>query len=133
VVNNNDLDLLDPEEQQQQQQEAQPPQAAVQQLPQDFAVVVDAADTPRRLGDVLTSLREAGAKRVFTVFGCDGQVGLLGPGNWLGARCARAACDALHGTPQHGCSTHDTHTHTHTHTKQQATVCAPTRHLRTNR
>lgn len=70
---NNDLELLDPEQQQQEQQ--QPPQ-----LPQDFAVVVDAADTPQRLADVLTALREAGAQRVFTVFGCDGQVRCLGRG-----------------------------------------------------
>jgi hypothetical protein len=76
VVNNNDLDLLDPEqqlEQQQQQQEA----STQKQLPQDFAVVVDAADTPARLGAVLTALREAGAVRLFTVFGCDGQVGVV--------------------------------------------------------
>eukprot|EP00879_Flechtneria_rotunda_P018943 GHRR01019886.1.p1 GENE.GHRR01019886.1~~GHRR01019886.1.p1 ORF type:complete len:681 (+),score=219.20 GHRR01019886.1:600-2642(+) len=41
-------------------------------LPRDYPVVVDAADTPERLATVLESLREAGASRVFTVFGCDG-------------------------------------------------------------
>lgn len=44
------------------------------QLPHDFPVVVDAADTPQRLAAVLETLKEAGAERVFTVFGCDGQV-----------------------------------------------------------
>jgi PII-like signaling protein len=44
-------------------------------LPHDFPVVVDAADTPQRLSTVLEAIREAGAKRVFTVFGCDGLVG----------------------------------------------------------
>jgi hypothetical protein len=43
-------------------------------LPRDFPVVVDAADTPQRLAAVLDALREAGAERIFTVFGCDGVV-----------------------------------------------------------
>jgi UDP-N-acetylmuramyl tripeptide synthase len=43
-------------------------------LPRDFPVVVDAADTPQRLAAVLDALREAGADRIFTVFGCDGVV-----------------------------------------------------------
>lgn len=64
---NNDLELFDPEEGEQQP-------AATPKLPQDFAVVVDAADTPQRLAQVLDDLREAGAKRIFTVVGCDGQV-----------------------------------------------------------
>lgn len=69
-VVNNILDLpLEGEEGQEQQ--LQPPP----QLPHDFPVVVDAADTPQRLATVLEALREAGAARVFTVFGCDGQVG----------------------------------------------------------
>jgi hypothetical protein len=66
-VVNNDLELFDPEEGEQQP-------AATPKLPQDFAVVVDAADTPQRLAQVLDDLREAGAKRIFTVVGCDGQV-----------------------------------------------------------
>lgn len=69
-VVNATLDMpLEGEEQQQQQPS----------LPRDFPVVVDAADTPQRLAAVLESLREAGAKRVFTVFGCDGIV------SWQGA------------------------------------------------
>ncbi len=67
-VVNNELELFDPEETE------QPPPAAANKLPQDFAVVVDAANTPQRLAQVLDDLREAGAKRIFTVFGCDGQV-----------------------------------------------------------
>jgi hypothetical protein len=43
-------------------------------LPRNFPVVVDAADTPQRLAAVLESLRQAGAERIFTVFGCDGVV-----------------------------------------------------------
>lgn len=39
---------------------------------QPFSVVVDAADTPEALSALLASLREAGAKRIFTVFGCAG-------------------------------------------------------------
>jgi hypothetical protein len=68
-VVNNELDLFDPEEGEEQQLAA-----AATKLPQDFAVVVDAANTPQRLAQVLDDLREAGAKRIFTVFGCDGQV-----------------------------------------------------------
>jgi hypothetical protein len=67
-VVNNELELFDPEEGE------QPPPAAASKLPQDFAVVVDAANTPQRLAQVLDDLREAGAKRIFCVFGCDGQV-----------------------------------------------------------
>lgn len=62
------LDLAPPEGEDSQ---AAPPPA---QLPTDFPVVVDAADSPARLAAVLESLREAGAGRVFTVFGCDGVV-----------------------------------------------------------
>lgn len=39
---------------------------------QPFSVVVDAAHTPEALSTLLSSLREAGAKRIFTVFGCPG-------------------------------------------------------------
>lgn len=67
-VVNNELELFDPEEGE------QPPPAAASKLPQDFAVIVDAANTPQRLAQVLDDLREAGAKRIFCVFGCDGQV-----------------------------------------------------------
>jgi UDP-N-acetylmuramyl tripeptide synthase len=52
-------------------------------LPRDFPVVVDAADTPQRLAAVLDALREAGAERIFTVFGCDGVVS----GNFSTAAC----------------------------------------------
>lgn len=44
-----------------------------QQLPSSFAVMVDAANTPNQLNTLLTNLREAGALRVFTIFGCDGE------------------------------------------------------------
>lgn len=71
---NNELELFDAEEGEEQQQ---PPAAA--KLPKDFAVAVDAANTPQRLAQVLDDLREAGAKRIFTVFGADGQVGVRGP------------------------------------------------------
>lgn len=68
-VVNNELDLeLEGEGE-------QPPPTPANKLPKDFAVVVDAANTPQRLAQVLDGLREAGAKRIFTVFGCDGQVG----------------------------------------------------------
>jgi fructose-1,6-bisphosphatase/sedoheptulose 1,7-bisphosphatase-like protein len=70
-VVNNDLEL--PVE----QEGEQPVVAAANNLPQNFAVVVDAANTPQRLQQVLQDLKEAGAKRIFTVFGCDGQVGCL--------------------------------------------------------
>lgn len=63
-------------------------------LPHDFPVVVDAADTPQRLATVLETLREAGAKRVFTVFGCDGQVRLLGA-HLIAAGLVYAVCVLL--------------------------------------
>ncbi|WIA32264.1 hypothetical protein OEZ86_003110 [Tetradesmus obliquus] len=67
-VVNNVLDLpLEGEEGEELQQQQQQPN-----LPRDFPVVVDAADTPQRLAAVLDALREAGAERIFTVFGCDG-------------------------------------------------------------
>eukprot|EP00878_Enallax_costatus_P033621 GHUV01037156.1.p1 GENE.GHUV01037156.1~~GHUV01037156.1.p1 ORF type:complete len:424 (+),score=127.09 GHUV01037156.1:272-1543(+) len=76
-VVNNVLDLpLDGEEGEEEAQQQQP------KLPHDFPVVVDAADTPQRLATVLETLREAGAERVFTVFGCDGQV------RWCSGLCA---------------------------------------------
>eukprot|EP00879_Flechtneria_rotunda_P031764 GHRR01034725.1.p1 GENE.GHRR01034725.1~~GHRR01034725.1.p1 ORF type:complete len:157 (+),score=37.94 GHRR01034725.1:249-719(+) len=57
-------------------------------LPRDYPVVVDAADTPERLATVLESLREAGASRVFTVFGCDGMVSTRQRGaNWQHVFC----------------------------------------------
>lgn len=67
-VVNNVLDLPPEGEGEEEQPQQQP------KLPHDFPVVVDAADTPQRLATVLSTLREAGAERVFTVFGCDGQV-----------------------------------------------------------
>lgn len=69
-VVNNELDLFDAEEGEQEQQQ----QPAAAKLRKDFAVAVDAANTPQRLAQVLDDLREAGAKRIFTVFGADGQV-----------------------------------------------------------
>jgi len=63
----------------------QPPPTPANKLPKDFAVVVDAANTPQRLAQVLDGLREAGAKRIFTVFGCDGQVGPMYHNMWCDA------------------------------------------------
>jgi UDP-N-acetylmuramyl tripeptide synthase len=67
-VVNNVLDLPLEGEDGEELQQQQP------NLPRDFPVVVDAADTPQRLAAVLDALREAGAERIFTVFGCDGVV-----------------------------------------------------------
>lgn len=39
---------------------------------QKFGVVVDGADDPWRLAHVLQGLRDSGARRVFTVLGCEG-------------------------------------------------------------
>jgi UDP-N-acetylmuramyl tripeptide synthase len=50
-----------------------------------FAIVVDAADTPKRIEAVLKDVREAGARRVFAVFGADGE---------RARRDLRAACGA---------------------------------------
>lgn len=84
-VVNNELELFDAEE-----GEEQPPPAATK-LPKDFAVAVDAANTPQRLAQVLDDLREAGAKRIFTVFGADGQVG-AGTVGWVFCALGIATC-----------------------------------------
>ena len=53
--------------------DADPGDAAAGALRADFPVIVDAADTPRRVEAVLDGLREAGASRIFAVLGCDGE------------------------------------------------------------
>ena len=40
---------------------------------QDFGVVIDSANTPETLSRLLDSIREAGAKRIILVFGCEGE------------------------------------------------------------
>lgn len=56
---------------------AAPLEEGEEMLLDDFAVVVDAANTPQRLATLLDAVREAsgGNGRLFTVFGCDGEVG----------------------------------------------------------
>jgi UDP-N-acetylmuramyl tripeptide synthase len=39
---------------------------------QPFSVIVDVASTPETLARLLDAVKEAGAKRVFLVFGCEG-------------------------------------------------------------
>lgn len=39
---------------------------------QEFGVVIDAANTPESLSRLLDSIREAGARKIFLVFGCEG-------------------------------------------------------------
>lgn len=39
---------------------------------QEFGVIIDAANTPESLSRLLDSVREAGARKIFLVFGCQG-------------------------------------------------------------